>query len=394
LLGARKARRPRGEGLSTAVGARPGIETVVVVAVEQEVVAVAAVDAIPARSSAHGYEAGRHVVLILTRGDPHLLNGAKMSSGHFWVIGHRGAPESEVENTIASFERALADGANGLELDLCVTADEEVVIWHDEDPFDWRARFRRLGLEPVVRYRPSAPSRRRFRRPTREHTLSELRTHFGYARGPFGRKLPARIPTLGEFMQWASEKQSLGLVFLDVKVPAEREDLMRTLVRQLDALILRHRPRFEIVLETPTAPAASLLTRLAPGHARALDAEPRPGLVLDYERPSAARAAIAHRLTHAAPQRPRWITLFPFATHRRIVKMDLARIARHNESSPEVPIEGLCSFTINRAREMRALIELGVWGIQSDRPALLRRVAMECGRSVEAAPERSRNPSA
>ena len=36
---------------------------------------------------------------------------------HFWVIGHRGSPEREVENTIESFERALVDGANGLELD-------------------------------------------------------------------------------------------------------------------------------------------------------------------------------------------------------------------------------------------------------------------------------------
>jgi len=312
------------------------------------------------------------------------INGAlAASSRHFWVIGHRGAPEREVENTLASFERALADGANGLELDLCVTADEQVVIWHDEDPHDWRARFRRLGLEPVVRYRPRAPSSRRFRRRTSELTLDELRAHFGYAKGLFGKPVPARIPTLTEFMQWASDKEALGLVFLDVKVPAEREDSMLALVRQLDELVMRHQPRFEIVLETPTAPAATLLTRLAPRYARALDVEPRPGLVLDYERYSAARVAIAHGLTHATPQRPRWITLFPFATHRRIVKEDLARVAGHNESSPDAAIVGICSFTINREREMRELIELGVWGIQSDRPGLLRRVALDCGRSVE-----------
>jgi glycerophosphoryl diester phosphodiesterase len=304
-----------------------------------------------------------------------------MSSGHFWVIGHRGSPEREVENTLPSFERALADGANGLELDLCVTADEEVVIWHDENPDDWRARFRRLGLEPVVRYRPRAPSDRRFLRRTSDLTLDELRTHFGYAKGLFGKRVAARIPTLDEFVEWASDKQALGLVFLDIKVPADRERLMQVLIRRLDELIARHRPRFRIVLETATPAAASLLTRLTPHHSRALDVEPHAGLVLDYERHSAARAAIAHGLTHAATQRPRSITLFPFAAHRRIVKDDLARIARHNESSPSVPIEGICSFTINREREMRELIELGVWGIQSDRPALLRAVARECGRS-------------
>ena len=307
----------------------------------------------------------------------------------FWVIGHRGSPEWEVENTIGSFERALADGANGLELDLCVTADEEVVVWHDEDPREWRARFRRLGLEPVVRYRPYAPSERRFRRPVSELTLDELRTHFGYTKGLYGKRLPVRIPTLSEFVEWAGDQETLGLVVLDVKVPAQREDPMKALVRRLDELVERSGTRFEILLETPTAPAASLLSRLAPRYARALDVEPRPGVVLDFERHSAVHAAIAHGLTHALPQRPRSITLFPFATHRRIVKEDLGRVASHNAGSTDVTIEGVCSFTINHPREMRELIELGVWGIQSDRPALLRRVAIDCGRRVDAFGTRS-----
>jgi glycerophosphoryl diester phosphodiesterase len=305
------------------------------------------------------------------------------SGSHFWVIGHRGSPEREVENTIASFERALAEGANGLELDVCVTADEEVVVWHDEDPSEWRARFRRLGLEPVMRHRPYAPSDPRFGRPVSELTLDELRTHFGYTKGLLGKRLPARIPTLVEFFEWACDKEKLGLVVLDIKVPAQREDLMNALVRGLDSLIERCQPRFRILLETATAPAVSLLSRLAPHHARALDVEPRPGLVLDFERPSAVRAAVAQRLAHAMPQRPRSITLFPFATHRRIVKADLSRAVRHNASSRGVTIEGVCSFTINHPREMRELIELGVWGIQSDRPGLLRKVALECGLRVD-----------
>lgn len=309
----------------------------------------------------------------------------------FWVIGHRGSPEREVENTIASFERALVEGANGLELDVCVTADEEVVVWHDEDPHEWRARFRRLGLEPVVRYRPHVSAEPRFRRPVSELTLDGLRAGFGYARGLFGKRLPVQIPTLSEFMQWACEQETLGLVVFDVKVPAEREDRMNVLVRRLDELVKRCRPRFEILLETATAPAASLLSELAPHYARGLDVEPSPGIVFDLDHNSAARAAIAHRLAHALPQRPRSITLFPFATHRRIVEQDLARAASHNAKSPEVAIVGVCSFTINHPREMRELIELGVWGIQTDRPGLLRKVALECGRRV-GANTRARHP--
>ena len=48
-------------------------------------------------------------------------------------LGHRGARavKSIPENTIASFHRALADGCDGFEFDVRVTADGEAVICHD-----------------------------------------------------------------------------------------------------------------------------------------------------------------------------------------------------------------------------------------------------------------------
>lgn len=47
------------------------------------------------------------------------------------VIGHRGAPIDRPENTLESFELALAQGADGVELDVRLSAEEELVIWHD-----------------------------------------------------------------------------------------------------------------------------------------------------------------------------------------------------------------------------------------------------------------------
>ena len=41
------------------------------------------------------------------------------------------------------------------------------------------------------------------------------------------------------------------------------------------------------------------------------------------------------------------------------------------------------SFTINDEREMSSLIRLGVAGIQTDRPGLLRRVAERLGRVAD-----------
>ncbi|MFP5224502.1 MAG: glycerophosphodiester phosphodiesterase [Actinomycetota bacterium] len=48
------------------------------------------------------------------------------------VVGHRGARAHEPENTLASFERALSDGADGIEFDVVLTADHVPVISHDD----------------------------------------------------------------------------------------------------------------------------------------------------------------------------------------------------------------------------------------------------------------------
>lgn len=47
------------------------------------------------------------------------------------VIGHKGAPTVEPENTVASFERARELGADGVELDVRRTADGHLAVWHD-----------------------------------------------------------------------------------------------------------------------------------------------------------------------------------------------------------------------------------------------------------------------
>lgn len=49
------------------------------------------------------------------------------------LLGHRGARalKSIPENTIASFDQALADGCDGFEFDVRLTEDEEAVVCHD-----------------------------------------------------------------------------------------------------------------------------------------------------------------------------------------------------------------------------------------------------------------------
>jgi len=49
----------------------------------------------------------------------------------FLNIGHRGAPEAAPENTLPSFLKALELGANGIELDVTLSKDGAIVVFHN-----------------------------------------------------------------------------------------------------------------------------------------------------------------------------------------------------------------------------------------------------------------------
>ncbi len=48
------------------------------------------------------------------------------------IWAHRGASQTQAENTLAAFEEAIRQGADGIELDVQMTADKVVVVIHDE----------------------------------------------------------------------------------------------------------------------------------------------------------------------------------------------------------------------------------------------------------------------
>lgn len=50
----------------------------------------------------------------------------------YLLFGHRGSPEHEPENTLASFHKAIADGCNAIELDVYRTIDGHLVVFHDD----------------------------------------------------------------------------------------------------------------------------------------------------------------------------------------------------------------------------------------------------------------------
>ena len=74
------------------------------------------------------------------------------------VIAHRGASQAEPENTIAAFRRAVEMGADGIELDVRRTVDNQLVIHHDPRLADGRVvgQTRLAELPPEVATLPAA----------------------------------------------------------------------------------------------------------------------------------------------------------------------------------------------------------------------------------------------
>lgn len=74
-----------------------------------------------------------------------------MKSG-IWKVAHRGASGEAPENTIASFKRAIAQGADVIETDAQLSKDKEIVLLHDETverTTDGRGRVCELTLKEL-----------------------------------------------------------------------------------------------------------------------------------------------------------------------------------------------------------------------------------------------------
>jgi glycerophosphoryl diester phosphodiesterase len=101
------------------------------------------------------------------------------------VLGHRGASAHAVENTLEAFARAIADGADGVELDVQRCATGEAVVFHDLDLMRLAGRRGRVAELGIAE-------------------LGAVRLHGG-----------GRIPTLRE----ALEAVGTALVNVELKVP-------------------------------------------------------------------------------------------------------------------------------------------------------------------------------
>ncbi|MBL0004847.1 MAG: glycerophosphodiester phosphodiesterase [Actinomycetales bacterium] len=133
------------------------------------------------------------------------------------VVGHRGARGLIPENTVASMRAAIDVGVPAIELDVLLTADDQVVVWHD--PVLHPAKCRPTGADYLGAR-------------VDELTLTQLRTvdvgSLTLAGFPRQRAVPGeRIPTLAEVFAATTDAPIWWVIEVKIDVTDPRDRAAR-----------------------------------------------------------------------------------------------------------------------------------------------------------------------
>jgi glycerophosphoryl diester phosphodiesterase len=250
------------------------------------------------------------------------------------VFGHRGASGEAPENTLESFARALAEGADALETDVHVTRDGEVVIAHDPDvsrTTDGAGRIAELTRAELARLDAG-------------HRFSP---NGGESHPYRGRGI--RIPALREVFE------ALPGARFNIELKVNDPRLVSGVVR----LVADHgRADRTLLAAAEDDTLAAVRAELArQGVATALGAS--VGDVLAY-----VRAALGEG---APPAWPMALQIPPSFAGKPLVTPELVAFAHAHDVQVHV-------WTVNEEAEMRRLLDLDVDGLMSDFPGRLRAV--------------------
>jgi glycerophosphoryl diester phosphodiesterase len=239
--------------------------------------------------------------------------------------GHRGAPETAPENTLPAFAQAIQLGAHGVELDVMLSKDGEIVVIHD---FTLEKTTTGSGL-------------------VKDYTLAELKqldagSWFGEA------FIGTRIPTLQEVI---NDLPRTALLNIEIKSESPATDG----VEQAVIKAIAQNNLFDRVLVSSFNPVSLLRVKLA-------DKRIPVGLIY-------------------APNLPVFLSdgwfipiLRPEALHPRFDMVDEAYMDWAGDKGYRVNV-----WTVNEAPEMKRLLDLGVDGIITDRPDLMLQILQERG---------------
>lgn len=251
----------------------------------------------------------------------HLLK--YLPTGDLTVIAHRGASAYYPENTLVSFQAAIQMAADLIELDVRMTADGEVVVFHDE-------KLSRLtnGRGRIANY-----------------SLAELKKlDVG---GWFDKRFQGeKIPTLKEALAVCKDKIALNIEIKDENAPKSH---ICGLVDKCLQLVEKSSMRAHVVF--------SSFHPLALSRIRQMDAKIQVSVLFEKK----------HYKTRLPSEIVASMEANSFnCSQRQLNKKRLADLRQHN-----IPVN---IYTVNDEKSMKGLINSGVSGIFTNKPDVLRKI--------------------
>jgi glycerophosphoryl diester phosphodiesterase len=236
-------------------------------------------------------------------------------------FAHRGARRQAPENTLPAFDRAANLHADGIELDVQLTADHALVVYHDE------ALGRTSeGEGSLDEWRLS--------------DLKELDAGSYFSEAFTG----VRIPTLAEVFEAVGERL---LVNVEIK-PFVRHNIAVPLVAEL---IKRHGMENRVIVSSFNPWTVRAMRRHAPSIAR--------GILIDSDSPALVRREFVLRALIGSYH----------ARHPNVIDANYQYIRWAHEHGYRVNV-----WTVNASDDIRRMIDIGVDMIISDVPDMVHTV--------------------
>ena len=294
----------------------------------------------------------------------------------FDIEAHRGGRALLPENTLPAFANALSMGVDTLELDVGVTADGEVVVSHERRLNPDLAR----SADGAYIAPPGASLVKLRLGEVRTYDVGQIRPDSAYAKQfPDQRAVPGtRIPALRELFALVRKSGNTRVRFnIETKIDPNHPDETldpQAFVTKLLGLIEAEKFSDRVMIQSFDWRTLQLVQQQAPEI---------PTVYLTLQRGASPTVAL--------DKATNWTAGFNPADHGgslpRTIKaaggaiwspyfgdVTAALVAEAHGLGLRVVV-----WTVNKREDMARMIELGVDGIISDNPALLRQVAGEKG---------------
>ncbi len=239
------------------------------------------------------------------------------------IFAHRGASAFAPENTLASFELAVEHGADAIELDVKLSADQQVVVIHDQTvnrTTNGKGRVNQLTLDELKKLDAGAFFSPEYKGET--------------------------IPTLSEVIEKIAGRLYINIELTNYATPFDN------LTQKVAEIVLSHHQEENILFSSFNLITLTKIKRLLPQVPAALLALPGiPGAF--------ARSAIG-----------RWFS--PDIIHPYLKDINPAFMKKQHRLNRRTHV-----WTVNKPEQLKRLFSLEVEGVFTDDPRLAHQILEE-----------------